>query len=111
MRRTSRLLLLLILVIAAAVGYIYNKQKTSLAHDAPAIPPALPNGISSKAQGWHWAKDDGSRTVVRVFAKDFQQLSEGTRYELEGVELRLFHKEGNAYDQVRSAKAQFDTSD
>jgi lipopolysaccharide export system protein LptA len=111
MRGTSRLILLLILLIAASVGYIYNKQKTSLAHDAPAIPAALPNGISAKAQGWSWSKDDGNRTVVRVFAKDFQQLSEGTSYELEGVELRLFHKDGDAYDLVRSAKAQFNTAD
>ena len=111
MRRTSRLILLLILVIAASVGYIYNKQKSSLAHDAPAIPAALPNGISAKAQGWSWSKDEGNRTVVRVFAKDFQQLSAGTSYELQGVELRLFNKEGDAYDQVRSAKAQFNTTD
>ncbi len=28
--------------------------------------------------------------------------------ELEGVELQLFHKEGDQFDLVRSAKAQFD---
>ncbi len=111
MRRTSRLILLLILAIAAAVGYIYNKQKTSLVQGAPAIPPRLPNGISARSQGWNWTKDDGNRTAVRVFAKDVVEISEGTRYELQGVELRLFHKDGKAFDLVKSEKAQFNKAD
>jgi lipopolysaccharide export system protein LptA len=111
MRRTRRLILLLILAIAVAVGFIYNKQKTSQAKAAPAIPASLPNGTSSKLNGWSLTKDDGDRTVFRIFAKDMREISEGTRYELQGVDLRLFHKDGAVFDQVRSEKALFDKSD
>jgi lipopolysaccharide export system protein LptA len=111
MRRTRRLILLLIVAIAAAVGFIYNKQKTYQARAAPPIPASLPNGTSAKLNGWSWTKDDGNRTVVRVLAKDMREIAEGTRYELQGVDLRLFHKDGTAFDQVKSEKALFDKSD
>src|SRR3954470_20136261 len=99
MRRTRRLILILILAIAAAVGFIYNKQKTYQAIAAPPIPASLPNGTSAKLNGWSWTKDDGNRTVVRIFAKDMREIAEGSRYELQGVDLHLFHKDGTAFDQ------------
>ncbi len=111
MRRTRRFILLLILVIAATVAVIYNKQKTSQAIAAPPIPASLPNGTSAKLNGWSWTKDDGNRTVVRVLAKDMRETGDGTRYELQGVDLQLFHKDGLAFDQVRSEKALFDKAD
>src|SRR6185295_5191719 len=74
MRRTRRLILLLIIVIVAVVGFIYNKEKIIRAKEAPAIPASLPNGTSAKLNGWSWTKDDGSRTVVRVFAKDMREI-------------------------------------
>src|SRR3954454_18968687 len=111
MRRTRRLILLLIIAIAATVGFIYIQQKTDQAKAAPPIPASLPNGTSAKLNGWSWTKDDGNRTVVRVFAKDMREIAEGTRYELQGVDLRLYHKDGPAFDQVRSEHAQFVKSD
>ena len=111
MRRTRRLILLLILAIAAAVGFIYIKQKTSLAKVAPPLPDSLPTGTSAKLKGWTLTKDDGSRSVFRIHARDMREISGGNRYELEGVDLRVFHKVNDAFDQVRSEKALFDKSD
>ena len=111
MRRTRRLILLLILAIAAAVGFIYIKQKTFQAKAAPPIPDWLPTGTSAKLNGWTLTKDDGNRSVFRIHAKDMRETSEGNRYELEGVDLRVYHKANDAFDQVRSEKALFDKSD
>lgn len=111
MRRTRRLILLLILAIAAAVGFIYIKQKTSQAKAAPPLPDSLPTGTSAKLKGWTLTKDDGNRSVFRIHARDMREISEGNRYELEGVDLRVFHKVNDAFDQVRSEKALFDKSD
>ena len=111
MRRTRRLILLLILAIAAAVGFIYIKQKTSQAKAAPPIPDSLPTGTSAKLNGWTLTKDEGNRSVFRIHARDMREISEGNRYELLGVDLRVFHKTNDAFDQVRSEKALFDKSD
>jgi lipopolysaccharide export system protein LptA len=50
----------------------------------------------------------GARPIVEVRAKQFRQVQEPSRFELEGVEIHLFHKDGRVYDQAKSAKADFD---
>ena len=110
MRRTRRLLLVLIAAIVAGVAVTYTVQKNTQARNAPASPAALPERLSAQAGNWSWEKTDteGGRPLVRVFAKDFRQLAGGDRVELEHVTLQFFHKDGKAYDEVKSAKADFD---
>src|SRR5690242_8879392 len=102
MRPARALLLIAIVFILAAVGFTYREQKARVARDAPAAPKALPNNISSKADNWEWSKTEGSRTVVHVRAKTFQQIADTSKFLLEGVDLQFFHKDGKAYDQVKS---------
>jgi len=111
MRRTRRLILLLILAIAVAVGFIYIKQKTTQAKAAPPIPDSLPTGTSAKLNGWSYTKDEGNRSAFRIHATGMRETAEGNRYELEGVDLRVFHKRDDAFDKVTSQKALFDKSD
>src|SRR5262245_25388888 len=108
MRRTRRLLLVLITAIIAIVGITYSIQRDTQARNAPAAPSTLPESLSSQAAGWTWEKTDGARPIVRVFAKDVRQLADGTHTELDHVTLHLFHKDGQAFDEVKSAKANFD---
>ena len=110
MRRTRRLLLVLIAAIVAGVAITYTIQRNTQARNAPASPAALPETLSAQAANWSWEKTDteSGRPLVRVFAKDFRQLAGGERVELDHVTLQLFHKDGKAYDEVKSAKADFD---
>jgi lipopolysaccharide export system protein LptA len=112
MRRTRRLLLVLIAAIVAGVAITYSVQRDTQARNAPASPASLPDSLSAQAANWSWEKTaaEGGRPVVRVFAKGFRQLAGGDRVELEHVTLQLFHKDGQAYDEVKSAKADFDVT-
>jgi lipopolysaccharide export system protein LptA len=110
MRRTRRLLLLLITAIVAGVSITYSIQRNTQIRNAPAAPSVLPESLSSQAAGWTWEKTDGSRTIVRAFAKDVRQLADGAHLELEHVTLHLYHKDGKVYDEVKSAKADFDVN-
>jgi hypothetical protein len=110
MQRTRWLLLTLIAAILGAVAIAYTVQRDSQARNAPAIPTALPESVSARANDWIYEIKDGSRPVVRVFAKDFRQASDGQRLELEHVTLQLYQKDGKAFDEVKSAKADFDRS-
>jgi lipopolysaccharide export system protein LptA len=110
MRRTRRLLLVLIAAIVAGVAITYSVQRDTQARNAPSSPVALPENLSAQAANWSWEKTDaeGGRPVVRVFAKGFRQLADGAHVELEHVTLQLFQKDGKAFDEVKSAKADFD---
>jgi lipopolysaccharide export system protein LptA len=109
MRRTRLLILASIVAIVAAVGVIYTVQKGLAARSAPPRPAALPERISAKASHWTWTQQIGSMTKVEIVAQDMRQVAEPSRFELTGVELRVFDKSDQSkFDKITSAKADFD---
>jgi lipopolysaccharide export system protein LptA len=111
MRRTRRLILVLIALIAVAVGITWSIQKSSQARQAPAPPPKLPESVSARAANWTWEETRDGRPVVRVWARDFKQNATNNTIELQDVELHLFHADGKTYDKVKSARADFNRTD
>ncbi|MBI3281763.1 MAG: LPS export ABC transporter periplasmic protein LptC [Acidobacteria bacterium] len=110
MRRTRRIVLFSILLIIASVGFTYKIQKGIQERQAPPPTKALPERTSAQAHDWVWSKTiEGGRTV-EVRAKDFRQISEPSRFELAGLELRIFRQDGKTFDRVTSAAAEFDTT-
>jgi lipopolysaccharide export system protein LptA len=109
MLRSTRLLLLLaIVLILGAVGASYYRQRAALSRQAPPPPKALPLGTDSTASSWVYNKYDGQRLVAELRARNFRQLNEPDRLDLEDVEMRLIKPDGKRYDRVRSARAQLD---
>jgi lipopolysaccharide export system protein LptA len=108
MRRARRLLLLVILLIVAGVGVTYRVQRGRQERAVPPPPKSLPGHVSAAADHWRWSHTEGNRRLVEVEARNFRQIREPSRFELEEVELRFFQKDGKSFDQVRSGKADFD---
>ena len=82
------------------------------ARSAPPRPAALPERVSAKASHWTWTQQIGSLTKVEIVAKDMRQIAEPSRFELLGVELRVFDKNDQTkFDKITSAKADFDLND
>ena len=108
MRFSRWLILIAILSIVAFVGQTYIKRKQVLARDAPMPPAPLETGVDGRANDWTYTQSDGERPRVTVRAKSFRQVRAPSVMELQGVELQLFHKEGDQFDLVKSATAQFD---
>src|SRR5271165_3560314 len=108
MRRVGPLIVLLILLIMGGVGASYYARLKEQSSSAPQKPKALPPDITASAQDWTYVQHGGAngKPVVSIRAKDFQETD--GKYQLTGLELHLFHKEGDEYDQVKSAKAEFD---
>ncbi|MGE5488024.1 MAG: LptA/OstA family protein [bacterium] len=104
-RRARLLLLVLLAAIVVVVGIAYRSQRASLARNAPKRPALLPAETSASAAGWTWSKTDGDRTIVEVRARSFVRVDQ--RLDLEGVELKLFSRDGRTYDLVRSRAARF----
>lgn len=108
MRRKRGLLLAAIVVILGAVAVSYYSRRERLARQAPPPPQALPREVEAVASDWVWSHTAGGRPVVEVRAKQFRQV--GGRFELERVDLRLYHNDGSRFDGVKSARAEFDVA-
>lgn len=106
MRRTRWILVASLLILVVAVAGIYRAQKEAQAKGAPAKPRPLADNVNASSQDWRWSKIDGDRTIVEVRARNFEQKSDPPRVDLEKVELKLFHKDGKAFDLVKSDHAE-----
>jgi lipopolysaccharide export system protein LptA len=110
MRRTRRLILLLLAVIVSGVAFLYYLQKTTQARNAPDKPASLPDSVISTANDWVHSEKHNGIPSYEVRAKNYRMDSTGSRVELEGVTLKMFSKDGKTFDEVKSAKAEFDTN-
>src|SRR5690349_16853845 len=110
MRGTRWLILVLIGLILGGVAITYHTQKTIQARNAPPKPETLPETVSARANDWTWSEKRNGVSIVEVNAKNFRQDTSGNSVELEGVTLRLFAKDGKKFDEVKSAKADFNVA-
>jgi lipopolysaccharide export system protein LptA len=111
MRRLALLLPLVILAIAAALWGTYRLKKAKLKAAAPAMPPALTITLTSNADNWCWAQNKNGKPMVQICAKSARYLKEASKMELDAVELKLYLKDGQHYDLVKSPKAVFSQSE
>jgi lipopolysaccharide export system protein LptA len=110
MRRTRWLFLFAILFIVVAVGATYLKSKRSLERDAPARPKPLAKNFDGSFNRWTYSDQKGTTPHVEIFADHAGVAAGSGATELEGVELKLYNKEGKNYDLVKTAQAICDTS-
>ena len=118
MRRARWLIVAAILIIVASVGVTYFARLAKMAKEAPAPPVPLRSGLEATAEAWKFRKTDDNKKgpngepcpIMEVTAKEFQQVKEPSSFELGGVNLKHFRDCGKTFDQVKSAKASFDTS-
>ena len=111
MRRLALLLPLAILAIAAGLWGTYRLRSARLKASAPEKPPLLEPAISSSAADWQWSKSDQGKPKVQIKAAGSRFLKDTNKLELDHVELKLFTKNGEHYDLVKSPKAIFSQSE
>src|SRR3712207_1751930 len=101
MRRARPLILLAFVVLLVTVGITWRIQRDAAHAGAPRPPARLPERVSAQAGKWTWRHAVGQFTRVEVLADDFRQVTERSRYELRGVELRIFdEKKPAVYDRI-----------
>jgi LPS export ABC transporter protein LptC len=61
------------------------------------------------APDFEWGESANGQPAVKLFAKNYKQSADSTKAELEQIELRIYQKDGEHYDRVRSASAVFTT--
>jgi lipopolysaccharide export system protein LptA len=111
MRRARWLLLVAIGAILSIVYVTYRAQKLVLRAESPPKPKALPLELNSSADLWEYTEKKGVQTTVKIYAKQARQSKDSSRIDLTEVQLRLYHKTGDAYDLVKSAAAVYFAND
>src|SRR5215469_5659439 len=111
MRGTRWLLILTILAILAGIGATYRLQRRILeAHALPA-PAKMPPDLKSSAEDWIFGQTDGPDSKVVMWARNFREEKNSGITHLEGVRLEITRKEGDTYDSIKCAQADFTQSD
>ncbi len=108
MRRVAPLILLAFVAIIYGVGRTYYVRLKQQARNVPVKPRTLAPGTSATFHGWKYSHTSSQKTVITIQSDDFQELD--GKDELTGVTLDIFNKEGDKYDHVRCAKAEFDVA-
>jgi lipopolysaccharide export system protein LptA len=111
MRRARWLLLVAIAAILSVVYVTYRAQKLHLRAESPPKPKALPLDLNSTADLWEYTEKKGDQTTVKIYAKQARQSKDSSRIDLTEVQLRLYHKTGDAFDLVKSAAAIYFAND
>ncbi|HUI82536.1 MAG TPA: LptA/OstA family protein [Bryobacteraceae bacterium] len=111
MRRTRWLLLVAMAAILSVVFVTYRAQKQAIKAESPPKPKALPLELNSTADLWEYTEKKGEQTTVKIFAKEARQTKDSARIDLTEVQLRLYHKTGDAFDLVKSAAATYFAND
>jgi lipopolysaccharide export system protein LptA len=100
------LILLGFVAILSTVGWTYYVRLKKQVASTPAKPKKLDPGTSATYHGWKYTHTSSEKTVITIQSDDFQELN--GKDELTGVVLDIFNKEGDKYDHVKCAKAEFD---
>jgi lipopolysaccharide export system protein LptA len=110
MRHFRWLFLAAIVAIVFMVGAAYIKRRNILDNEPAVHPKLLEPGVQGTADGgWVHTVFKGDQKHFTIRAQNIRELnSPASVVELEGVELELFHQNGEKSDLIRSDKAQFD---
>lgn len=111
MRSLRWLLLVIIAVVAAGVFQVYRQQRIAGRAAQRPAPPMMSLGDKANASKWQYTQSANGKPVIGMSADDYSLSSNGKTARLKGVELRIYQKNGNAYDRVRSDYAEFSADD
>ena len=109
MRKLRFLLLLTVALVVAAVVWDFQDSRRGEVEGLIQDLKVIPSELAAQASRWHWSQSSAERQKVEIFADSFRQSTETHLFDLEGVELRIFHENGKSYDQVISGAARFDS--
>ena len=97
----------LVLVVMAFWGY--NKARNyTIAQAAKQAAKKVGVDVQQSASGWTISKSEGNRTLFTVRASNALQYKGGGRAELEEVNIVIYGREANRFDQIYGKKFSYD---
>src|SRR3954465_14894159 len=98
---------LIVLVVAAFFGY--NKVRSwTITQAAQKAGKKLGVDVQRSATGWTISKSEGGRTLFTVRASNALEYKQGGRAELDEVNIVIYGREANRFDQIYGRKFSYD---
>ncbi len=102
--------LLLVAIAAILGGVVYQvsgPKKTTGRQRAGRLPAALAADLSASSQHWSYRDKDlkTGRIIADIDAESMQQVKDASRVDLKNVTMKIYGKDGQTYDLVKSAAA------
>jgi len=109
MRGTRWLLLVAIAAILGGVAVKYRASKKTQRDQAIPKPDALSIDLNASAMHWQYRDKDHKtgRIMADIDAESMQQVKDSSRVDLTHVTMKLYNKDSDKYDLVKSAAASF----
>src|SRR5947209_4850170 len=74
------------------------------------IPKKIPAEIVQSTRGFTFSKSEGGRTLFTIHASQAEQFKEGGRAELHDVNIVVYGRQSNRFDQIYGSDFQYDPS-
>ena len=109
MRGTRWLLLVALAAILGGVALKYRASKAAQKDGAIPKPDALSTDLNASAQHWQYRDKDHKtgRIMADIDAESMQQVKDSSRVDLTNVTMKLYNRQSDKYDLVKSASAAF----
>src|ERR1700722_4189637 len=113
MRGTRWLLLVAIVAIIGGLVSTYQAQRQAIKAAAPLKPKKLPEDLNFIGDGSTWSQKPSDRACEKYFieAGSHRQLKDSSRVDMRDVTLKLFNRQCNAYNLIKTAEASFFDND
>jgi len=109
MRSLRWLLLVAFFAIAAGVFGIYRAKRIEQRANQRPTPASVPLDTKADAWNWEWGQSANGQPSYKMAAKKYRLSSDNNKAYLQDLQLWIFTKDGEHYDQVRSPVAEFTT--
>ncbi len=111
MRSLRWLLLVAMIVVAVATIIVYRGQLNAQRANRRPVPAYVGADTRAEALDWEWGQSDNGKPRVHITAKHYKQSADEDHAQLKGIELRIYMKDGQHFDRVRTDSAQFSTKE
>ncbi len=111
MRSLRWLLLVAMAVVAGATFVVYRAQIIAQRANRRPIPPFVSTDTRAEALDWEWGQSADGKPRVHITAKHYKQSADEDHAELRGIELRIYMKDGQHFDRIRTDVATFSTKE
>ncbi len=94
------------LIVVVTGFYFYARMRMRRAfHD---IPQKIGINVQQSTTGWTFSKSEGGRTIFTVHASQAVQYKGGGRAELKDVNIIVYGRQANRYDQIYGSDFEYD---
>jgi lipopolysaccharide export system protein LptA len=103
-----RILAAVAVIVVLIVAGFYLRGIVKVKRTLNKIPGKIPADVAQSTKGFTFSKSEGGRTLFTIHASQAEQFKEGGKAELHDVNIVVYGRESNRFDQIYGSDFQYD---